>query len=307
MARRLRVDFPGAWHHVAHRGVGHTPIFASDAHCVLFLDELGAVAARFGLEIHGYALLPDREHLLVRSVHGNLSDAMRHLSGAYTQRLNRLHGWEGPVFQGRFASQLVMDDEAQRALLGWLHLAPVEAELVKRPDDRAWTSHRAQAGLDPAPPWLTTDHVRALFGGPKRLAEAVQRLRSGKDAWPEDFARASGRFRMDRVGAGLPRPRRARGAAKAKGPDAKAIIAEVAKLTHVSIRELKTARRGRGANPARRFAVLVLGDDPTLNHRDIAEALAMSVRQVGSLLQRARQHGTGDDLAAWREAWSKAH
>ena len=123
MARRLRVDFPGAWHHVAHRGVGHTPIFASDAHCVLFLDELGAVATRFGLEIHGYALLPDREHLFVRSVHGNLSDAMRHLSGAYTQRLNRLHGWEGPVFQGRFASQLVMDDDAQRVLVAWLHLA----------------------------------------------------------------------------------------------------------------------------------------------------------------------------------------
>ena len=304
MARRLRVDFPGAWHHVAHRGVTRAPIFASEAHCVLFLDELGAISARFGLEIHGYALLPRGEHLLVRSVHGNLSDAMRHLSGTYTQRLNRLHGWDGSVFQGRFTSQLVMDDDAQRVLVAWLHLLPVEAELVKRPDDRAWTSHRAALGLDPAPPWLETEHVRALFGGPKRMGEAVLRLRSGKDAWPDDFGRATGRFDADRVGAGVPRTRRAT-KARSHASDPKTVLAKVAKLTRVPIRELKTARRGRGANPARRFAALVLGEDPTLSHRDIAEALAMSVRQVGSLLQRARQHGTADDLAAWRDAWSK--
>ena len=38
MLRRPRIDFPGAWHHVMHRGARRAPIFKQDAHCQLFLD-----------------------------------------------------------------------------------------------------------------------------------------------------------------------------------------------------------------------------------------------------------------------------
>jgi hypothetical protein len=37
MARKPRIDFPGAWHHVMHRGARRAPIFTSDDHCATFL------------------------------------------------------------------------------------------------------------------------------------------------------------------------------------------------------------------------------------------------------------------------------
>jgi hypothetical protein len=43
MVRRPREDFPGAWHHVFHRGARREPIFGGDADCTLFLETLEEV------------------------------------------------------------------------------------------------------------------------------------------------------------------------------------------------------------------------------------------------------------------------
>jgi len=105
-ARRKRVDYPGAWHHVMNRGARRAPIFAEESDCGELLRAVGETVARFGVEVHAYALMPNHYHLLVRSMVGNLSRAMRHLNGVYTQRINSAHGWDGPVFRGRFHSKV---------------------------------------------------------------------------------------------------------------------------------------------------------------------------------------------------------
>jgi REP element-mobilizing transposase RayT len=88
MARKPRIDFPGAWHHVMHRGARRAPIFRRDEECLRFLLEVEKAVERFGIEIHGYSLMPNHYHLLVRSLHGNLSSAMQHINGQYTQKAN---------------------------------------------------------------------------------------------------------------------------------------------------------------------------------------------------------------------------
>ena len=126
---------------------------------MLLLDTLGDVVDRFGLEVHAYSLMPNHYHLQVCTPAGNLSRAMCHLNGVYTQRLNRLHNWDGPVFRGRFKSQLVTEEAYRRELVAYIHLNPVRAGLVRRPDESGWTSHRAHLGLDKPPPWLSLGGV----------------------------------------------------------------------------------------------------------------------------------------------------
>jgi putative transposase len=82
MARSPRLD-SRAWHHVMHRGARREAIFGAT---------------------------PNHYHLLVRTPLGNLSRCMRHVNATYTQRVNRRHGWDGPVFRGRFHSQLIEDE-----------------------------------------------------------------------------------------------------------------------------------------------------------------------------------------------------
>src|SRR4051812_49416104 len=102
MARPLRTDAPGCWHHVMHRGARHASVFRDDEDRLLFLNAVDEAVEHHGLEVHAYALMPNHFHLLVRSPLGNLSKAMKHVIATYTLRANRRHRWDGPIFRGRF-------------------------------------------------------------------------------------------------------------------------------------------------------------------------------------------------------------
>jgi hypothetical protein len=46
-------------------------------------------------------LMDNHYHLLLQTPKEGLSRAMRHLDGIYTQRFNRSHHRDGPLFRGR--------------------------------------------------------------------------------------------------------------------------------------------------------------------------------------------------------------
>jgi hypothetical protein len=119
---------------------------------------------------------------------------MQYLNGNYTQLLNHRHRWDGPVFRGRFTSQLVTDEEYLRYLLTYIYLNPVRARLVPRLTSKAWTSHRAHTGRENPPKWLSTELFLELFDGPKKLHEFVLSVHRGTTRYPEDFNPETGLF-----------------------------------------------------------------------------------------------------------------
>ncbi|MEZ4269717.1 MAG: transposase [Myxococcota bacterium] len=298
MSRQPRLDYPGAWHHVMHRGARRAPIFLDDAHCVLWLETAADAVRRFGIEIHAWSLMPNHYHLLVRSPLGTLSRAMRHLNGVYTQRLNRLNEWDGPVFRGRFHSRLVEDEEYQRYLVAYIHLNPVRANLVRRPDEEAWTSHRQLVGLDTPSDWLSTGARDHLFGTGAQLQEFVRDVQVGKQPWPDD-AELDFAFQIPARPVEQPPP-----PAPATGVSAlKDTLKQVQRITGAKRADLKRAERGRGANPARRFAALMLMRVPGASSAEIGKELGMSAKQVENLRHRAQRDELPARLQAWRDAW----
>ena len=73
------------------------------------------------------------------------------LHAGFAAWLNRAQGALGPVFSDRFRS-VVCDRERTGVLLAYVHNNPVRATVVAQPEHSDWTSHRAYAGLAPAPP-----------------------------------------------------------------------------------------------------------------------------------------------------------
>ena len=108
MARPLRIDWPGAWHHVTGRGNGGERLFHSDTDRKRFLGLASELPGRFGLEIHAFVLMDNHYHLLVRSVAGNLSETIRWLQVTHAARHNLVHRRHGHLYQGRFKSKLVL-------------------------------------------------------------------------------------------------------------------------------------------------------------------------------------------------------
>ena len=52
MARKLRVQYPGALYHVMNRGDRREPIFKDDRDRRLFLDALGQACLKTGWQVH---------------------------------------------------------------------------------------------------------------------------------------------------------------------------------------------------------------------------------------------------------------
>jgi putative transposase len=164
MARPLRIQFPGAWYHVMNRGGARRIVFHRDADRALFLGVVEETSIDHGLEVHGYCLMGNHYHLLVCTPRGNLAQAMRHIDGVYTQRINRRDGADGALFRGRYRAILLDEDAYLLAVSRYIHLNPVAAHLVVAAQDYPWSSYSAYLSRSEGPEWLHTRHVLTYFG-----------------------------------------------------------------------------------------------------------------------------------------------
>lgn len=147
MPRIARFVLPGVPHHVTQRGNRRGQVFFSDDDRRTYLSWMREYAMESGAEVVAYCLMPNHVHLvLVPATSESLHLTLRRLHQRYAQRINRLHGWHGHLWQGRyFASAL--DDPYFWAAIRYVELNPVRAGLVERAEAYPWSSARAHCGL----------------------------------------------------------------------------------------------------------------------------------------------------------------
>lgn len=191
MARKIRVQYPGAVYHVMSRGNQGNAIFREDKDRELFLQTLGETSARTGWQLHAYVLMGNHYHLLLETPEGNLVAGMKWLQGTYTRRFNARHRVFGHLLQGRYKAVVVdgSDETYFGVVSTYIHLNPVRAGLVRAGERRLrtyrWSSFPAY--LRPGsgrPGWLRVDRVLGALGfhGAERAA------RKGYEAYLESRA-----------------------------------------------------------------------------------------------------------------------
>ena len=190
--RRPRLDAPDTWHHVMNRGIARRTIFETDADRRFFLSLLAREARRGRLEVHAFCLMLTHFHLLVRSVTGELSEAMRRIQNRYVRWFNRTRQRDGPLLRGRFLSRPIDTLRYRRSVVTYIHDNAVAAGLVANPVDDPWCS-ATWYGREDRPRWLTTDWVDSVIavrggGGDPAAALAVafpSRVEEDFRAWVE--------------------------------------------------------------------------------------------------------------------------
>jgi REP element-mobilizing transposase RayT len=133
MARKLRVEYPGAIYHVMNRGDRREEIFKDDKDRERFLETLGEVCAKTGWRVHALCLMGNHFHLVVETPQGNLVAGMKWFLGTYTSRFNRRHQLFGHLFSGRYKA-LVVDGSGNgylKTVCDYAHLNPARARLLK--------------------------------------------------------------------------------------------------------------------------------------------------------------------------------
>jgi REP element-mobilizing transposase RayT len=141
MARPLRIEYEGAFYHITSRGNDRKRIFFSKSDYSKFKSYLEDGMKKYGYRIHSYVLMANHYHLLIETPKANLSKLMHYINGSYTTYINRKRDRSGHLFQGRFKAILVDQDSYLLELSRYIHLNPVAAETVERPQDYIHSSY----------------------------------------------------------------------------------------------------------------------------------------------------------------------
>lgn len=130
MARKLRIQFPGAIYHVVNRGNYRRDLFATPGEALAFLDVIREARALMGWRVHAYALLKNHYHLALETPEPNLVEGMHWLQTTWATRFNRFRQERGHLFQGRYHSVLVEDAAALARVVDYIHLNPIRAKIL---------------------------------------------------------------------------------------------------------------------------------------------------------------------------------
>lgn len=143
MARPLRIEYEGALYHVTARGNERGKIFYTKTDYRKFKEYLTDAQIKYGFVIHCYILMTTHYHILIETPNKNLSKIMHHLNSSYTTYINIKRKRSGHLFQGRYKAILVDKDSYLLELSRYMHLNPVRAKMVERPEEYPYSSYSA--------------------------------------------------------------------------------------------------------------------------------------------------------------------
>jgi REP element-mobilizing transposase RayT len=185
MARKLRIEYPGAVYHVMSRGDRRGAIFRDDQDYQGFLQTLGEACAKAKWQVHAWCLLPGCFHLVIETPQPTLVAGMKWFLGTYTGRFNRRHQQFGHLFSGRYQALPVDDRQAAwlKMVCDYVHLSPVRAKRIKprqRLEQFPWSSYSLYlAPPRQRPAWLRVDRLLGEWRIPQDTAAGRRAFATG--------------------------------------------------------------------------------------------------------------------------------
>lgn len=199
MPRTKRICPANQVFHVLNRAVARMTIFEKPEDYDAFLRVLDETWAIVSLPILSFTAMPNHWHFVVRPTEDDqVSEFFRRLTVTHTMRWHSHYrtGGTGHLYQGRFKSFPIEDDEHLLTVMRYVERNPLRAGLVERAEDWRWSTAflRRQAER---PAWLALPQTpplprqwRSLVNKPQTESE-VQAIRNcvrrgspfGTDAW----------------------------------------------------------------------------------------------------------------------------
>ncbi len=143
MPRPKRADEANGIYHALNRGNARNDIFRKAEDYEAFERILAEGLQRYPCRILCYQLMPNHWHFVLQPTEdGGMSNFCRWVSLTHTQRYHAHYGTsgEGHVYQGRFKSFPIQDDEHFLVVARYVERNALAAKLVSRAEDWRWGS-----------------------------------------------------------------------------------------------------------------------------------------------------------------------
>ena len=148
MTNPARIWYPNASYHITSRGNRKSDIFKDNDDFRAYLDIIEKAIEHFNneYEIICYCLMDNHTHMLLKTKERHMKDFMARINSIYAKFFNYKYNYVGHLFQDRYFAELIEADSQMLETSRYIHLNPVKANMVKRPEDYHWSSYSMYIG-----------------------------------------------------------------------------------------------------------------------------------------------------------------
>lgn len=311
MGRRPRVLLAGGIYHVYNRVSRGQHVFRDDGEAERLEDLLAATKKRDDFQILAWCIMSNHYHLAVRMGEVSLSRSMRYVQHRYAQSYNGRHRVFGPLWQGRYRSRMVGDEEYLRQLIAYIHLNPVTAGVVEDAAKHRWCGHREVIGRGSGRRLVDVEETLLAFAPDRRRAlggyRAAMRAcleedwrgqepgrlpwwRAGRPPKKDEGGEitvdeARPRIGMDGLSNAPPRPR----------IELEEFVARVAHALGFEVEDLRSRRRQTSIVEAREVLVWLGVELYGLTVKELAEVLDKHLETASRMVSRAGRRRVVDE------------
>lgn len=146
MPRKSRDYVPGMPVHVVQRGNNRQTTFIQREDFQCYLKHLAVGLKRYDTALHAYCLMSNHVHLLMTPAHeDSISRTIQHMGRHYVLWFNRKYQRSGTLWEGRHKGKVIVDDRYLLACYRYIEMNPIEAGIVRSPEQYRWSSYSSNA------------------------------------------------------------------------------------------------------------------------------------------------------------------
>ena len=180
MARLPRICLPGIPQHIIQRGNNRQACFGSDEDFAAYAHWLEEYASKYQIAVHAWVFMTNHVHLLATpQTKDGTSRLMQALGRRYVRYFNYVYKRTGTLWEGRFKTCVVDEDNYLLVCQRYIELNPVRANMVDHPGEYRWSSYRANGQGETTRLWTPHRVYKELGTGTLERAEAYRELFRG--------------------------------------------------------------------------------------------------------------------------------
>lgn len=150
MARTARILYDEGIYHILNRGNNKHTLFYDSTDYAVFKKLTKRYLATYKVKIYHYVPMPNHFHFSLRVLKAkDLPKFMKGLCQTYAQYHHRRYGSVGYLFQNRYKSLLIKDEQYLLECARYIERNPLRANLVNNLDDYPYSSYHYYAKGSP--------------------------------------------------------------------------------------------------------------------------------------------------------------
>lgn len=131
MPRCARVKTPDAMYHIMVRSISEVLLFKENEDKDVFLHFISIARKKHYFDIYSFCLMDNHAHFIIDPLGGNISKIMHLINTQYATYYNNKYDRIGPVFQGRFRSEIISSDRYLITASVYIHCNPQDLPSFK--------------------------------------------------------------------------------------------------------------------------------------------------------------------------------